>query len=153
MANLIKTLFSVVICTLLIAGCSTPGPSNTPAKPILSDADNVVDPIPLTSDAFSDIPFVSGDIIDIENSLVLNPGDNWIGRLMLKSNLVSDHAFEYYSTKMADYGWNTLTSIQSDNSTLMFEKGARVATVVINRIGRRGSSINVTVSLRQVPSY
>lgn len=153
MANSIKTLFSVVICTLLIAGCSTPGPSNAPAKPISGDADTGMDPIPLTSDAFSDIPFVSGDIIDIENSLVLNPGDNWIGRLMLKSKLVSDHAFEYYSTKMAEHGWNSLTSIQSDNSTLMFEKGARLATVMIKRNGKRGSYINVTVSLRQVPSY
>lgn len=153
MANPIKTLFSVAICTFLLVGCATQGPTIAPSQPVVGDATASTSPMPLSSDAFSDIPFVSGDTIDLENSLILNPGDNWIGRLTLKSKLVSENAFEYYSTTMAEHGWNSLTSIQSEDSTLMFEKGARLAAVVIKSNGKRGSYIDVTVSLRQVPSY
>jgi hypothetical protein len=141
---------SLWITTLLIAiifaitGCNTVNAPST-AK---NSAGTKSTPAEI-SRSFADIPIASGDTIDVGKSLLLNSGEQWIGRAVLRSSQNIEDAFTYYQTNMAEYGWVTVTSVQSKVSVLTFEKGSRVATVQIEGGGRRSSYISVTVSPRE----
>lgn len=152
MKNKILSLLISVSCLWLVS-CASTDQSNVSIQSAAADSKGNSVSQPLSSDAFSDIPVVNGDTIDLENSLVINPGHNWIGQVALKSKLSSESAFGYYSEAMSRHGWTMLTSIQSIDSAIMFEKGARLATVNIRSNGKRGSFPNITVSLRKVPSF
>jgi hypothetical protein len=80
--------------------------------------------------------------------LLLNTGEQWIGRAVLKSKLDTVQAFEYYLSNMPTHGWISITAVQSETSVLTYEKGSRVATIQIERGTLRGSQISVTVSPR-----
>ena len=104
---------------------------------------------PANSKSFADIPIAATDKVDIEKSLLLNPGDYWIGRAVLKSSLKEEEACNYYKNNMSDYDWTTVTSVQSKVSILTFEKFDRFAAVQIQSAGMRGSTITITVSPRE----
>jgi hypothetical protein len=143
-------LKSLWITTLLIAiifgitGCSTVnGPSTSKNSAATKSTPAEI------SRSFADIPIASGDTIDVDKSLLLNSGEQWIGRAVLRSSQNIEDAFTYYQTNMAEYGWVTVTSVQSKVSVLTFEKASRVATVQIEGGGMRSSYISVTVSPRE----
>jgi uncharacterized lipoprotein YajG len=127
---------------LILAGCAA-SPSKVPVS--VPATETIFVP-----NSFADIPIAANDAVDLENSLLLNTGANWIGRAVLKSVQDVDTAFAYYQSNMATLGWVSVTSVQSKVSVLTFEKGARVATVQIKESGRRASYITVTVSPRDV---
>ncbi|HIG67102.1 MAG TPA: hypothetical protein EYQ44_04665 [Porticoccaceae bacterium] len=130
--------------TLIITGCNT---VNTPSTSSKSASTKTT--LAEISRSFADIPIASSDTIDIDKSLLLNSGEQWIGRAVLRSSQNIKDAFTYYQVNMAGYGWVTVTSVQSKVSVLTFEKASRVATVQIEGGGRRGSYISVTVSPRE----
>ena len=47
-----------------------------------------------------------------------------------------------------NYGWISITAVQSETSVLTYEKGSRVATIQIEQGTLSGSKISVTVSPR-----
>jgi uncharacterized lipoprotein YajG len=130
---------------LILAGCAA-SPSKVPVSVPATEGDDTI----FVPNSFADIPIAANDAVDLENSLLLNTGANWIGRAVLKSVQDVDTAFAYYQSNMATLGWVSVTSVQSKVSVLTFEKGARVATVQIKESGRRASYITVTVSPRDV---
>ena len=103
----------------------------------------------VVANSFSDIPIAANDAIDVEKSLLINSGDYWLGRAVLRSSLDSNAAFEYYQSSMPQYDWISITTVQSKVSVLSFEKASRVATVQIDGAGTRGSYIVITVSPRE----
>lgn len=133
----------LVVSILILAGCAaSPSKVTVPA----TEGDDTI----FVPNSFADIPIAANDAVDLENSLLLNTGANWIGRAVLKSVQDVDTAFAYYQSNMATLGWVSVTSVQSKVSVLTFEKGSRVATVQIKESGRRASYITVTVSPRDV---
>ena len=144
---MLKPLWRTVLIltvALVITGCNI---VNTPSKSNTSGSSKTT-PTEI-SKSFADIPIASGDTVDVDKSLLLNSGDQWIGRAVLRSTQNMEDAFAYYQAKMAEYGWMTVTSVQSKVSVLTFEKGSRVATVQIEGGGMRSSYISVTVSPRE----
>jgi hypothetical protein len=103
---------------------------------------------PVVANSYADIPISANDQLAVDQSLLLNTGEQWIGRAVLKSKLDTVQAFDYYMTNMPDHGWINITSVQSEISVLTYEKGSRVATIQIKRGTLRGSQISVTVSPR-----
>jgi len=101
------------------------------------------------SKSFADIPIAATDKVEIEKSLLINPGEYWIGRAVLKSAQEGEEAFNYYKNKMPDYDWVSVTSVQSKVSILTFEKSDRFAAVQIESVGMRGSAITITVTPRE----
>ncbi len=145
----IKTLFLVQVVLLIISGCAgSVGSSRNVSVQSQDEAGNPIEPS-LSTESFADIPIVVGDVINMSSSLVVNPGERWIGRLVLNSRLQIQDVFEYYFSEMEEFGWRTLTSVQSESSVLMYEKEDRLATIIINTAGRKGSYVTVTVSLKQ----
>lgn len=136
-----KFRIGLVAGILMLAGCA-----GSPSKDAVSATDGN-DAI-FVPNSFADIPIAADDAVDVQNSLLLNTGVNWIGRAVLKSKQDVDSAFAYYQLNMVTLGWVSITSVQSKVSVLTFEKGSRVATVQIEGTGRRTSYITVTVSPR-----
>jgi len=141
--NHFLNLGSVVLLALL-AGCSAPGGS-TSSNSSASGSDETT----VVANSFADIPIAPDDAIDVEKSLLINSGEYWLGRAVLRSRQDMNTAFEYYQTNMPQYGWISITSVQSKISVLTFEKASRVATVQINGGSMRGSYVSITVSPRE----
>lgn len=134
----------ILTMALIISGCNTMNTSSS------SDKSGTTKSTPAEiSKSFADIPIASGDTVDVDKSLLLNSGDQWIGRAVLRSSQNMEDAFTYYQSNMAEHGWMTVTSVQSKVSVLTFEKASRVATVQIEGGGMRSSYISVTVSPRE----
>ena len=140
--QLLKTT-GLVFALLFMASCSMP------ATTIPTAGDNTLagDSVAVTN-SYADIPISANDELAVDQSLLLNTGEQWIGRAVLKSKLDPVQAFEYYLSNMPDQGWLNITSVQSDISVLTYEKAARVATIQIKPGTIRGSQIAVTVSPR-----
>ena len=134
----------LVVCFYILTGCSAPA-STMSSEGEYEDGGAAT----VVANSFADIPIAADDAIDVEKSLLINSGDYWLGRAVLRSSLDSNGAFEYYQSNMAQYGWISITSVQSKVSVLSFEKASRVATVQIDGAGMRGSYIMITVSPRE----
>ena len=142
MTNFFK--LGLAVCFFILAGCSAPVSTMSP-----DSEDGGAREAAVVANSFADIPIAADDAIDVEKSLLINSGDYWLGRAVLRSSLDSNGAFEYYQSNMAQYGWISITSVQSKVSVLSFEKASRVATVQIDGAGMRGSYIMLTVSPRE----
>jgi len=75
-----------VASILILAGCAAS--LSKVAVPATEGDDTIFAP-----NSFADIPIAANDAVDIENSLLLNTGANWIGRAVLKSVQDVDTAF------------------------------------------------------------
>ena len=132
-----------VVGLCILAGCSAP------VSNMQSDGEEGGVGEAVVANSFADIPIAANDAIDVEKSLLINSGDYWLGRAVLRSSLDSNAAFEYYQSSMPQYDWISITTVQSKVSVLSFEKASRVATVQIDGAGSRGSYIVITVSPRE----
>ena len=138
---------SLVFGLLLMTACSLPATTIPTA-----DGNTLAGNSPAVTNSYADIPISANDELAVDKSLLLNTGEQWIGRAVLKSKLDPVQAFDYYMTNMPDHGWINITSVQSEISVLTYEKGSRVATIQIKRGTLRGSQISVTVSPRDALS-
>ena len=138
---------SLVFGLLLMTACSLPATTIPTA-----DGNTLAGNSPAVTNSYADIPISANDELAVDKSLLLNTGEQWIGRAVLKSKLDPVQAFEYYLKNMPNQGWLNITSVQSDVSVLTYEKGSRVATIQIKRGTLRGSQISVTVSPRDALS-
>ena len=134
---------SLVLGLVFISACSLPAPT-IPA----TDGATLAGNSPAVANSYADIPISANDQLAVDRSLLLNTGEQWIGRAVLKSKLDTVQAFEYYMANMPSQGWINITSVQSETSVLTYEKGNRVATIQIKRGTLSGSQISVTVSPR-----
>ena len=132
-------LFLLLI--LAMSGCSSSGISDLSKR---NSPATSVQPIYEASKAFADIPIATNDSVDIKKSLLLNTGDRWIGRAVIKSSQNIEDTFNYYQANMPDKGWRAVTSVQSEVSILTFEKMSRFAAVQI-----QSGLVTVTVSPRE----
>jgi hypothetical protein len=132
---------SIALCFTIISGCTPTGLQKTGTGTVSNSSTVVIN-------SFADIPIAPSDFVDVERSLLLNTGEQWIGRAVLKSTQLMSEAFDYYQANMGQYGWISVTSVQANVSVLTFEKGPRVATVQIESGTLRGSMISITVTPR-----
>ena len=134
---------SLVLGLVFMTACTMPATTIPTAggKTLAGDS-------PVVANSYADIPISANDQLAVDQSLLLNTGEQWIGRAVLKSKLDTVQAFEYYMANMPSQGWINITSVQSETSVLTYEKGNRVATIQIKRGTLSGSQISVTVSPR-----
>ena len=142
----VKTL-SLLLGLVFVSACSMPA-TTIP----ISDGKTLAGDSLVVTNSYADIPIAANDELAVDKSLLLNTGEQWIGRAVLKSKQSTVQAFEYYLANMPNHGWINITSVQSEISVLTYEKGRRVATIQIKRGTLRGSQISVTVSPRDISS-
>tara|TARA_B110000967_G_C18595059_1_gene416363 strand:- start:167 stop:613 length:447 start_codon:yes stop_codon:yes gene_type:complete len=133
----------IAFALALISACSSPATTIPTANGNTLAGNNAA-----VTNSYADIPISADDELVLDMSLLLNTGEQWIGRAVLKSKLDTQEAFEYYLANMPNTGWIKLTSVQSENSVLTYEKGRRYATIQINDRVMWGSLISVTVAPR-----
>jgi|TARA_B110000967_G_C18415740_1_gene331420 hypothetical protein len=134
---------SIILGLAFLSACTMPSTIMPTTNDEVLDGNSSV-----VTNSYADIPISVNDQLVVEKSLLLNTGEQWIGRAVLKSKLNIVQAFEYYMINMPTYGWISITAVQSDISVLTYEKGSRVATIQIEQGTLRGSQISVTVSPR-----
>jgi len=133
----------LVLGLVFMSACSMPATTIPTADGTTLAGDSSV-----VANSYADIPIAANDQLAVDKSLLLNTGEQWIGRAVLKSKLDTIQAFEYYLANMPNYGWISITAVQSETSVLTYEKGSRVATIQIEQGTLSGSKISVTVSPR-----
>ena len=134
---------SIILGLAFLSACTMPSTIMPNTNDETLDGNSSV-----VTNSYADIPISVNDQLVVEKSLLLNTGEQWIGRAVLKSKLNIVQAFEYYMINMPTYGWISITAVQSDISVLTYEKASRVATIQIEQGTLRGSQISVTVSPR-----
>ena len=141
---------SLVLGLIFISACSLPATTIPTTDGATTDGATLAGNSPAVANSYADIPISANDQLAVDRSLLLNTGEQWIGRAVLKSKLDTVQAFEYYMSNMPSQGWINITSVQSETSVLTYEKGNRVATIQIKPGTLSGSLISVTVSPREV---
>lgn len=99
---------------------------------------------------FSDIPMPANNTIDLERSLILGGDQQWTGRLVINSSSSVADMYEFYRREMPNFGWQEVTTVRAANSVLVYQQGARVATVQIqpNRGLLGGATVDMTMAPR-----
>ncbi len=96
---------------------------------------------------FNDVLIPSGAKLYVERSIVLGETP-WYGQLALAVSGEPAALFDQYRRDMPGLGWQEVTSIRAQVSTLTFTRDDRVATVQIQATRLRGSDVTITVSPR-----
>lgn len=128
----------------LVAGCSQ---NSAPADSGSTDVTTTVngETVPLT--AFEDIPAAQNTSLNVNDSLIISQGEDWLGRLVLSSKMNNADAFTYYRENMPKMGWQQVAQVQGKNAVMTFIKPKRVATLQFEASSLTGSStIRITVS-------
>ena len=145
MNQYLKGLILVVFSIGLVAGCAAP----ITQIPGGLDNNTLSTDDPQVTNAYADIPIPLDDVLVVSESLLLNTGEQWIGRAVFRSKLDTTKAFDYFHRNMSTFGWISITSVQTEVSILTFEKGNRIATIQINKRAVSGSDIKITVQPRE----
>ncbi|SDI69396.1 hypothetical protein [Propionivibrio dicarboxylicus] len=97
----------------------------------------------------SDISIPPGAKLDAEKSLVIGTGERWLGRLVIKTDISSVHAYNHFFNGMPAIGWSLIAAIQSNVSQLTYLRGERVVIVQIESGWFGGTTITISASPRQ----
>ncbi len=95
---------SLVLGLVFISACSLPA-TTIPT----TDGATLAGNSPAVANSYADIPISANDQLAVDKSLLLNTGEQWIGRAVLKSKLDTVQAFEYYMANMPSQGWINIT--------------------------------------------
>lgn len=115
---------------LALAGCASDVPA--PAGAPQSGAGPAAGETLAAFGNFPDIALPAGTAIDLDRSLVLGAGRDWVGRLAFttRSGGVAT-IYDFFRAEMPRLGWTETTSLRGATSLLVFQQGQRVASIQI----------------------
>lgn len=100
---------------------------------------------------FPDIPIPDNAKMVVDKTLVVGT-ENWFGQLALEASSGPVAIFDFYRTRLPQFGWQEITSVRAPVSVLTFDRGDRILQMQISSTTLRGSSILITVSPRGTPN-
>ncbi len=100
---------------------------------------------------FTDIPVPTKAKMDVDKSLILGAGEEWVGRMVLLTSGSSTSMFDFYRREMPRFGWAEFTAIRAATSVLTYSRAHRVATVRIGSETLGGARVELTISFRNRP--
>lgn len=137
-----KLGYVVALAVLLgLPGCSSSSSSGSGGAPAPASSFS----------QFPDVPIPSGATMDVDRSLVLGSGNNWVGRLayhttrMMWMGMNGSALYDLYKTQMPGYGWQEVTSVRSSVSVQTWQRSDRIATIQISDT-TFGAEVSITVS-------
>lgn len=98
---------------------------------------------------FPDIPMPADAVLNMDKTLAFGSDDSWIGRLVVKSSLDANAAFDFYRRELPGYQWLEITSVRGAVSTMTHARDERILSVQISRGGLGGTEVMLTVSPRE----
>ena len=111
---------------LLAAACTTAGtvPTGSPAS---ADGEQPQQGFVV----FTDIPMPADASVELDQTIVLGTGEDWMGRVTIKAKTGLTSVFDFYREQMPQFGWQELTVLRSATSVLTYTRGERIATIQI----------------------
>ena len=97
---------------------------------------------------FPDVPIPTGSQMDTKRTLVFGGNEAWYGQLVLNAKHNGDSIFDFYKQELIGFGWEEITSVRADVSSLTYMRAERVATIQIAKKTISGSVVTITVSPR-----
>ncbi len=131
------------VCLTLAALAGLGGCSSSPMSPSSARSDG--SPAPASFAQFSDLPVPAKATMDVDHTLLLGNGENWVGRLVYTSWNSPSNMYDFYRSDMPGFGWQEVTSVRASISVLTWQRGERIATIQI-RETTFGSEVIVTMS-------
>ena len=118
----IKPLIILLISCLFLFNCSTSIKTSKDKSSNVKKLDKIQENNTQLSQ-ITDIPIPPGTTLNARNSLILGSGDLWTGRLVMSLDQSHSEAFALFTTQMPQFGWQPITSVQSETSLLTFVRG------------------------------
>jgi len=113
-----------MVALIALAGCSHGISSGT-----TTDSGAAATP---TFSQFTDIPIPDSAHMDTDRSLLVGPGDSWVGRLVFSVRWThAPEIFDFFKTQMPAYKWQEISSVRADISVMTWQRGDRIATIQI----------------------
>ena len=122
---------------IAVAGCANPPPRPADARvapPV--DAGSVGPATVVNATAarpvvrrFIGIPMPPNNALDLDRTVVVGDGNDWLGRIFFSAPMTVDQAIEFYRRDMPRFGWTELAMTRSDTSVLAYQEGGRLATI------------------------
>ena len=95
---------------------------------------------------FDDVPVPQNARLDLERSLILGSRDGWIGRLVYGAPFSMTQMFVFFEQEMLRFGWQPLTAVRAAISTLSFQRGNRIATIILEQRITGGATVSMTMA-------
>ena len=140
----IKSIIVVFTCLLFLTNCST-----TIKTPKYESPDVEIDNADISNNRLSeisDIPIPSKSIIDLEKTLIIGKGNDWMGRLSLINKKNSEEIYSFFLYEMAKFSYKEKSSIRSEVSTLIFENNKKAIFIKISKLNFRKTYIEITAT-------
>ena len=95
---------------------------------------------------FDDVPVPQNARLDLERSLILGSRDGWIGRLVYGAPFSMTQMFVFFEQEMLRFGWRPLTAVRAAISTLSFQRGDRIATIILEQRITGSATVSMTMA-------
>lgn len=95
---------------------------------------------------FTDIPVPAGAKMDLDRTLVFGEKNLWIGRLVFTTELGASDAYDFFTTELPRFGWQSVTMVRSRTNILIYTRDNRAATLSITGQKLGGSTVFFSVS-------
>ena len=131
-----KTWISGLLFTLLLAGCASKTLVTTEAPK--AGFGNI-----------TDIPIPSLARMDMRKSMVSGDHDQWIGHLVYDTKRSEEETIDYLLSEMPEFGWTKVSELRGKETSLIFSKQGRVATIIIhpkNTAMHKGAHVDIDMS-------
>ena len=140
----IKSIIVVFTCLLFLTNCTTTIKTSKYESPDVDD--NNIDKSNSRLSEISDIPIPSKSIIDLEKTLIIGKGNDWMGRLSLISKKKIDEIYSFFLNEMTKFSYKEKASIRSEVSTLIFENNKKTIFIKISKLNFRKTYIEITAT-------
>jgi hypothetical protein len=95
---------------------------------------------------FVGIPMPPNNLLDLDRTVVVGDGNDWLGRVFFSTPMTVEQAIEFYRQDMPQYGWTELAVTQSDTSVLAYQMGDRMATIELTPHPAAGTQVQFWIN-------
>lgn len=81
------------------------------------------------SQTLGGLPVPTGARLLIEQSLLVGPGQQWVGRAVLDAGRDTDAIFNFFASSLPAQGWTELTSVRGKTSFMVFIRTERTLSI------------------------
>ncbi len=86
----------------------------------------------------------------VDKTLVVG-AEPWFGQLALDAGQAAPQVFDFYRSRLPEYGWQEITSVRAPTSVLTYDRDDRILQMQIKGSTLSGSEVTITVSPRGTP--
>ena len=94
----------------------------------------------------TDIPIPITSQIDMEKTVVVGEGEEWMGRLSLVHKENIEDIYSFFVNEMPKYGYEEKNSVESNKSSLIFQNNKKTIFIKISKHKLGNSYIEITAT-------